>query len=210
MAPPSSDDPTADWFRRLRVLAQYGLTYSKDPYDLERFREIAAITEEMAERLTGRPRPDVVEALRLENGPPSPKLDVRAAVFRGDEILLVREASDGLWTLPGGWVDLGESPAEAAAREVKEESGFDCVPRKLFAVLDRNKHPHGPLLFHVYKLFFWCDLVGGREATSLETTEVAFFRENALPPLSHTRVLAAQISRAFRHRERPELPTEFD
>lgn len=208
--PTTIDDPTAEWFRRLRVVAQYGLTYSKDPYDLERFREVAAIADELAVRLTQRPLPVVTEALRLETGPPSPKLDVRAAVFRGDEILLVREASDGLWTLPGGWVDLGESPAAAAAREVKEESGFDCVPRKLFAVLDRDKHPHGPLLFHVYKLFFWCELVGGVETTSLETTEVAFFRENALPPLSLTRVLPSQISQAFRHRERPELPTEFD
>jgi ADP-ribose pyrophosphatase YjhB (NUDIX family) len=207
---PTGNDPTAEWFRRLRVVAQYGLTYSKDAYDLERFREVAAIAEEMAERLTGRPLGDVTEALRLETGPPSPKLDVRAAVFRGDEILLVREASDGLWTLPGGWVDLGESPAEAARREVKEESGFDCVPRKLFAVVDRNKHPHGPLLFHVYKLFFWCELTGGSETTSLETTAVGFFREDALPPLSHTRVLATQISRAFRHREQPALATEFD
>lgn len=206
----TTNDPTAEWFRRLRVVAQYGLTYSKDPYDLERFREVAAIADELAVRLTQQPLAAVAEALRLETGPPSPKLDVRAAVFRGDEILLVREASDGLWTLPGGWVDLGESPSEAAAREVKEESGFDCVPRKLFAVVDRNKHPHGPLLFHVYKLFFWCELLGGVETTSLETTEVAFFREDALPPLSLTRVLASQISRAFRHREQPELPTEFD
>lgn len=206
----TNGDPTAEWFRRLRVVAQYGLTYSKDPYDLERFREVAAIADEMAVRLTQQPLEAVVQALRLETGPPSPKLDVRAAVFRGDEILLVREASDGLWTLPGGWVDLGESPAEAAAREVKEESGFDCVPRKLFAVVDRNKHPHGPLLFHVYKLFFWCELVGGVETTSLETTAVGFFRENALPPLSSTRVLPAQIFQAFRHRERPELATAFD
>lgn len=207
---PTNDDPTAEWFRRLRVVAQYGLTYSKDPYDLERFREVAAIADELAVRLSQQPLEAVTEALRLETGPPSPKLDVRAAVFKGDEILLVREASDGLWTLPGGWVDLGESPAAAAAREVKEESGFDCVPRKLFAVLDRDKHPHGPLLFHVYKLFFWCELVGGVQTTSLETTAVAFFRENALPALSQTRVLASQISLAFRHREQPELPTAFD
>lgn len=203
-------DPTADWFRRLRVVAQYGLTYSKDPYDLERFREVAAIADEMAARVTQLPTATVAEALRVETGPPSPKLDVRAAVFKGDQILLVREASDGGWTLPGGWIDLGESPAEAAAREVKEESGLVCVPRKLFAVVDRNKHPHGPLLFHVYKLFFLCDLIGGETATSLETTEVAFFPEHQLPPLSRTRVLESQISAAFRHREDPTRPTDFD
>lgn len=199
-----------DWYRRLRVVAQYGLSYSKDPYDLERFREIAAVSEELAATLTGEPPAAVTQVLRTETGPPSPKLDVRAAVFQGDEILLVRETSDGLWTLPGGWVDLGESPAEAAAREVKEESGFDCVPRKLFAVLDRNKHPHGPLLFHVYKLFFLCELVGGSAAGSLETSEVGFFPADRLPELSRTRVLESQIALAFRHRASPDLPTEFD
>ena len=99
---------------------------------------------------------------------------------------------------------------EAAAREVKEESGIICVPRKLFAVVDRNKHAHGPLLFHVYKLFFLCDLVGGAAATSLETTEVGFFSEHQLPPLSRTRVLESQIATAFRQREDPSLPTAFD
>ena len=203
-------DPTAGWFRRLRVVAQYGLTYAKDPYDLERFREVTAVADEMAARITHLPVTAVAAALRVETGPPSPKLDVRAAVFQDNAILLVREAADGQWTLPGGWIDLGESPAEAAAREVKEESGIICVPRKLFAVVDRNKHPHGPLLFHVYKLFFLCDLIGGAATPSLETTEVGFFPEHQLPPLSRTRVLESQIAMAFRHREDPSLPTAFD
>jgi ADP-ribose pyrophosphatase YjhB (NUDIX family) len=199
-----------DWYRRLRIVSQYGLTYSKDPYDLERFREVSAITEELAVVLTAQPPAVIAEVLRTELGPPSPKLDVRAAVFRDDRILLVRETSDGLWTLPGGWVDLGESPGEAVAREVKEESGFDCVPRKLFAVLDRNKHAHGSSLFHVYKLFFWCELIGGSATPSLETSEVDFFPANGLPELSRTRVLESQIALAFRHRECPDLPTEYD
>lgn len=203
-------DDLPDWYRRLRVVAQYGLTYSKDPYDLERFREVLAVTEEMATRIAREPVERVSEALRLELGPPSPKLDVRAAVFEGDRILLVREASDGLWTLPGGWVDLGDAPGAAAAREVREESGLICAPRKLFAVLDRNRHPHGPLLYHTYKLFFWCELLGGELSTSLETTGAEFFTRDALPPLSRTRVLPEQIAMAFRHYEDPSLPTEFD
>ncbi len=204
------DDSLGDWYRRLRVVAQYGLTYSKDPYDLERFREVLAISEQMAARVSGEPLAKVADSLRLESGPPSPKLDVRAAVFRGDRILLVREASDGLWTLPGGWVDLGDSPGAAAAREVREESGLICEPRKLFALLDRNRHPHGPLLYHAYKLFFLCDLVAGELSTSLETTAADFFALDALPPLSLTRVLPEQVALAFRHRAQPELPTQFD
>lgn len=204
------DEELGNWYRRLRVVAQYGLTYSKDPYDLERFREVLAITEELAARISGDSAAKVSEALRLECGPPSPKLDVRAAVFEGERILLVREASDGLWTLPGGWVDLGDSPSAAAAREVHEESGLLCEPRKLIALLDRNKHPHGPLLYHTYKLFFLCERVGGELSTSLETTAADFFPLESLPPLSITRVLPEQITMAFRHRADPSLPTEFD
>jgi ADP-ribose pyrophosphatase YjhB (NUDIX family) len=204
------NEPISEWYRRLRVVAQYGLTYSKDPYDLERFREVLAITEEMAVQLSGEPLAAVTQVLRLETGPPSPKLDVRAAVFRDDRILLVREATDGLWTMPGGWVDLGDAPGDAAAREVREESGLICTPRKLIAVLDRSKHPHGPLLYHVYKLFFLCDLVGGELSTSLETTAAEFFPLNHLPPLSISRLLPAQVEMAFRHRQHPDLPTEFD
>src|SRR5699024_10809065 len=96
----------ADWYRRLRTVAQYGLTYAKDPFDLERFREVQAVTEEVALELTREPASLVAEALRLEVGPPSPKLDVRAAVFRDERVLLVRETVDGKWSLPGGWVDL--------------------------------------------------------------------------------------------------------
>lgn len=200
----------SEWYRRLRIVAQYGLTYAKDPYDLERFREIAAISEELAVALTGELPALVSEVLRVESGPPSPKLDVRSAVFRDDRILLVRETTDGLWSLPGGWIDLGESPASAAAREVKEESGFDCVPTKLFAVVDWNKHSPVPQLFHCYKLFFLCDLSGGEPKTSLETSESDFFALDQLPPLSLTRVSEAQIKLAFSHRAAPHLPTSFD
>lgn len=203
-------DELSEWYRRLRIVAQYGLTYSKDPYDLERFREVAAITEELAAALTRLEPPVVTQALRLESGPPSPKLDVRAAVFRGDEILLVRETSDGLWSLPGGWIDLGESAGDAAAREVREESGYECRPRKLVAVLDWNRRAPVKQLFHAYKVLFWCELLGGEPKGSLETSEVGFFGLDALPPLSLTRVAEEQIRLAFRHRAQPELPTEFD
>jgi ADP-ribose pyrophosphatase YjhB (NUDIX family) len=200
----------SEWYRRLRIVAQYGLTYAKDPYDLERFREIAAITEELAAALTGELPARVREVLRLESGPPSPKLDVRSAVFRGDGILLVRETADGLWSLPGGWIDVGESPAAAAVREVKEESGFDCAATKLFAVVDWNQHSPVPQLFHVYKLFFLCELLGGEPKASLETSDAGFFPEHGLPELSLTRVSEIQIRLAFRHREAPHLPTVFD
>ena len=87
-----------------------------------------------------------------EAGPATPKVDVRAAVFRedprGGEILLVREPEDGLWSPPGGWADVGESPTEAAVREVREESGYRVRAAKLVALYDRDRHGHPPIPYH--------------------------------------------------------------
>src|SRR5262249_59433055 len=124
--------------------------------------------------------------LRIEQGYATPKIDVRGAVFDANRVLLVREQSDGLWTLPGGWADVGESPAEAVVREIREESGFETQVCKLVALYDRNKHGHPPMLFHVYKAFFLCDLMGGRAAISHETSPVACFSRDEPPQISHT------------------------
>ena len=138
---------------------------------------------------------------------------MRGAVFRDGCILLVREAADGgRWTLPGGWADVNESPAECVVREVREESGFDVRVGKLAAVWDRARHAHLPhYVFHIWKLFFVCEIVGGEARTGTETSEVAFFAEQDVPgDLSVSRVLDWQLHRMFEHAREPALPTEFD
>ncbi len=114
-----------DWARRLKAIAQNGQNSSRDPYDRERFDQVGAIAAEILAAGTGQPVDAVLAALAHDTGPATPKLDVRAAVIHEQKVLLVREASDGLWTLPGGWIDVKESAAHAASREVKEESGYD-------------------------------------------------------------------------------------
>ena len=155
-----------------------------------------------------------VEGLFAEqSGYATPKVDVRGAVFRDDgSLLMVREATDGRWSLPGGWADVNQSPREAILREVLEESGFEVGIQKLAAVFDRSRHPHfPPRPFHVYKLFFVCTILGGAPRTSLETTEIGFFTEENLPAdISIGRVVPYQIGRMFEHYRAPELPTEFD
>src|SRR5207248_10783872 len=111
---------------------------------------------------------EMIESLSREGGYATPKVDVRAAVFRDDKVLLVQERSDGGWTLPGGWCDVGEAPGVAAAREVEEESGYRVRTAKLLAVYDKLRHEHPPESLHAYKLFFRCDLIGGAAATSNE------------------------------------------
>jgi len=200
-----------EWSRRLQALAQNGLTYCKDPYDEQRYNELRRIAAEIMAAGGGlKESASVLEGFKFEEGYATPKIDIRAAVFRDDKILLVKERSDGLWTLPGGWADVGESPSFAAIREVKEESGFDVVVRKLAAVYDRDKHQHPPIQFHVFKIFFLCELRGGSAAESVETSGADFFAEANLPPLSLTRVTETQVHHMFEHHRNASLPTSFD
>jgi ADP-ribose pyrophosphatase YjhB (NUDIX family) len=200
-----------DWSRRLQSLAQNGLTYCKDPYDEQRYNELRTIAAEIMAAGAGlNESKSVLECFKFEEGYATPKIDIRAAVFDADRILLVKERSDGLWTLPGGWADVGDSPSLAAVREVKEESGFDVVVNKLAAVYDRDKHDHPPIQHHVFKIFFLCELRGGSAAESVETSGVDFFTEGNLPPLSLTRVTETQIHHMFEHHRNSSLPTSFD
>lgn len=198
------------WAQQLQAIAQTGLTFCQDPFDRERYQQIEAIAAEMLSQYSDVPLTRVQHFFAGEQGYATPKLDVRAAVFVDDRILLVREVEDGLWTLPGGWCDVGEAPSVAVAREVKEEAGYEVRATKLAYLADRNAHPHPPYPFHVYKLFFVCELLGGAASTSIETSATGFFAAGALPPLSLMRVTPAQIQRLFVHHAHPDLPTDFD
>jgi ADP-ribose pyrophosphatase YjhB (NUDIX family) len=155
-----------------------------------------------------------IEALFAgETGSATPKVDVRAAVFDDDDrVLMVREASDGgRWTLPGGWADVNRTAAQNVVKEALEESGFEVEPLKLAAVWDRTKQGHTPHVFSCCKFFFVCALIGGRAATSHETSEVGWFHEANIPAdLSLERVLPQQIRRMFTHRRDLSLATDFD
>jgi ADP-ribose pyrophosphatase YjhB (NUDIX family) len=200
-----------DWSSRLQAIAQNGLTFARDPYDIERYKAIRQIAAEMIAAGSSIQLPVIQRFMDLDSGYATPKVDVRGVVFQGQKLLLVRERSDGHWTLPGGWADVGESPAENVVREVFEESGFQTRPLKILAVLDRSKHPHEPVFpYHVYKLFIQCEIVGGSAALSSETDGVDFFAETDIPPLSITRVTSGQIRRLFEHHRNPLLPTDLD
>jgi ADP-ribose pyrophosphatase YjhB (NUDIX family) len=199
-----------EWSRRLQAIAQNGLAFSKDPFDRERFEQVRGIADEILMHHTDLDWTLVRDLLHADSGYATPKIDVRGAVFRGDRVLLVRERSDGRWSLPGGWADVGDSPSEAVVREILEESGFQTKVRRLIALFDRGRHPHPPSVFAVYKVFFLCDLVGGTASGGLETSEAGFFGRDELPPLSISRVTDDEIARVFAHKLDPNLPAEFD
>lgn len=200
------------WARRLRAIAQTGQTYTRDAYDRQRFDELALIATGMLANLTGAPVEAIVQMYIPERGYPTPKVDVRAGVFRDDgHVLLVREASDGGWALPGGWADEQETPRNACEREVFEESGCTVRAIKLAAVKDRSVHAYTPpRLEHVYKLLFVCELIDIAPHVSGETTAAAFWPPDALPELSVGRTLPDDIELLQQHRLEPSLPCYFD
>jgi ADP-ribose pyrophosphatase YjhB (NUDIX family) len=200
-----------DYAQRLAALAQSGMAYCHNPYDLERYHLMSEIAAEMIAEGSGESIEQVQGLLDNQAGYATPKLDGRGVVFCDEKILLVRERSDGgRWTLPGGWVDVGEPPRLAVEREVREESGYEVRAVKLLALYDRELHGHPAHLFHTYKMFILCELLGGAPAESLETGGAEFFAADALPELSLSRTTAAEIRRMFEHLHNPNLPTDLD
>lgn len=199
-----------EWARKLQAIAQNGLTFSQNPFDIERYESIRRIAAEMMATLADAPVERVLDLFAQDTGYATPKVDVRGAVFQDDTLLLVRERSDGLWTLPGGWADIGQSPSEAVVREIREESGYHTRAVKVLAVYDRNKHPHLPLPHHAFKIFFRCELLGGEATTSIETDGVGFFGEDEIPALSTGRITSGQITRCFEHARHPDWLADFD
>jgi ADP-ribose pyrophosphatase YjhB (NUDIX family) len=216
--PSPSDLPhaadTPDWLRWARALqgiAQAGLTYAQDPYDLERYRDVRRVAAEIAAHGSGTDVEHITGFFSSQHGYPTPKIDVRAAVIADQRILLVRERDDGGWTMPGGWADVGESAAEAAVRETREEAGVQVRAVKMIALYERERRGHPPHPEFSYKAFFACQLDGPAEPRpGSETTGAGFFDRLDLPTLSLARITPAEIELAFAHRESPQLPTEFD
>ncbi|MDF9833578.1 ADP-ribose pyrophosphatase YjhB (NUDIX family) [Ereboglobus sp. PH5-5] len=165
-----------EWSRRLQAIAQTGLTFTRDFYDIERYKAIRQLAAEMLAAGSGMEQSAILGLMENETGYATPKVDVRGVVFRGDKLLLVRERADGKWTLPGGWADVCASPAENVVREIHEESGLLTRALKILAVFDREKHEHAPpFAFHIYKIFMLCAIEGGKETTSEETDSAGFF-----------------------------------
>jgi ADP-ribose pyrophosphatase YjhB (NUDIX family) len=199
-----------EWARKVQAIAQNGLAFTRDPFDRERYAQLAELVAQLLSRELEMPVAAARALWADEHGYATPKVDVRGGVFLDERVLLVRERADGRWTLPGGWVDVNDAPSEAVAREIYEESGYRARPVKLAALVDKNRHPHPPGVHHIYKLFFVCELLGGAPLASNETDAVDFFPVHELPPLSTGRVLASQIERLYQHRIDPSLPTDFD
>ena len=191
------------WAVELQSLAQAGLTYGKDGFDLERYARIREISAEILAHMTQLPVEKVTGLFCNETGYQTPKLDTRAAVFQDGKILLVRER-DGRWALPGGWCDVNVSVGENTVKEVKEEAGLDVIPRRIIAVQDRAKHNLPVYAYGVCKIFVQCDAAGGQFTPNLETTESRYFGPEELPELAQEKNSTEQVQLCFAARRAPD------
>lgn len=201
------------WAREIQATAQTGLAFCRDPYDQERYHALVRLAARIMAEHTGADLRRIEDLFAAESGYASPKVGVRGAVFDdAGRVLMVRESADaGRWTLPGGWAEVNQTPAESVVREIYEESGYHARPVKLAAVWDRARQRHPPAPYSVVRLFFVCALEGGEARTSLETSEVGWFAEDAIPAdLSAGRVLPEQIARMFAHWREPGMATDFE
>jgi ADP-ribose pyrophosphatase YjhB (NUDIX family) len=200
--------PRLAWAREIFSIAQSGLTYSKNEFDLDRYLRLQGIAAEMIASQSELTKEAVLDSFSMQIGYATPKVDVRGAVVRDGKILLVHERIDDRWSMPGGWADLGELPSQMVIREVREESGFKVRAEKLIAVYDANRIE--PLEFyHAYKLIFLCVITSGEAQTSIETSGADFFSPDNLPPLSEFRTNQSMIAEVFAHIMDPKRPTYF-
>lgn len=201
--------PWLQWAMQIQSIAQCGLTYVKDPYDAERYEQLRSLAAEMLSYKTELPVETVKELFCNESGYQTPKLDTRAAVFKNGKILLVQE-KDGLWALPGGWVDVLESIGSNTIKEVKEEAGLDVKPIKIIALQDKNRHNPPPRPYSICKVFVLCECLGGSFVPNTETLAMDYFSLQELPVLAAEKSNKEQLEMCFKAAESPCWEPMFD
>lgn len=199
-----------EWATKLQAIAQSGITYAENQYDIDRYQQIRAITVDILHEYTEVSDEKIRELFASDTGYQTPKVDIRAVVFKEDNILMVREKIDGKWSLPGGWADVNTSVSESAVRECFEEAGAVVKPRRIIAIHHANRQNKLLFPFTIYKIFVECDLIENKFAENTETLEAGFFSADSLPPLSTDRNTAAQIEICFEAGKHAKFEAIFD
>lgn len=203
-------DQFTKWATSLQSIAQAGLHYGKDVFDRERYEQVRKIAGEMMQAKTGLPKEQIKTLFLGDEGYQTPKIETRAAIFKDDKILLVRERMAQEWSLPGGWNDYDQTTAQNCVKEAREESGRIVKPVKLIAVQDRNRHNKPVLATHVTKMFYLCKEISGEFVPNDETDACDYFALDNLPKLSIDRNTKEQIEMCFKASKDPNWETVFE
>lgn len=197
--------------KRVKALADTGLVYAEDDYTKERYEELLEISLKLMASVSDQPFEVLQDFFLTEKDYPTVKVDVRGFVLNEkDEILMAKESVDGKWTIPGGWADIGDSPSEAVLKEIREETGFDAKVVRLLAVYDKRCHPHPPEAFYIYKLIFFCKIIGGELQHGFDMLGADFFPMHKLPELSEDRILKSQLKQLYQMVQENDNQTYFD
>lgn len=198
--------------KRLNAIAESALAFTPQQYDKERYEEIVAITNRMIAQLTDRPLEQITQVLCQDpKRYVTPQVEVRAAVIHDNKILLVQERSDKLWTMPGGYADMGESATESVIKEVREEASLDVTVSRLISLRHKAKGNYRPDVREFYKIYFLCEASeSAMPHPGHETMGAAFFSIDDLPPLSRGRTIERDIEDAFRVVSNPDYPIAID
>jgi ADP-ribose pyrophosphatase YjhB (NUDIX family) len=198
------------WATELQSIAQAGLTFSENQYDLDRYQKIRDLSVDILHEYTDMDHNKIRDLFASETGYQTPKVDIRAAVFKEGKILLVNEKIDGKWSLPGGWADVNSSVSESAIRECFEEAGAVVKPKRIVAIHLANRHNNHDFPFTIYKIFVECELIEYRFANNTETLGSDFFSLEKLPELSTERNTSEQIKMCFDAKKCKVFETIFD
>ena len=198
------------WAKQLQAIAQAGLTYSENKYDRERFEQIRSLSVEIMNHYTEAGEEKIRNLFCGETGYQTPKVDVRAAIFKDEKILLVKESVDGRWSMPGGWADIGLSITQNVEKEAFEEAGLKVKARQLVGIYDWVKNTEQPNPFAIYKAVMICDVLEGAFMPNIETEAADYFALDSLPPLSLGRTTEALIRRCLAVFKDPEISPVVD
>jgi ADP-ribose pyrophosphatase YjhB (NUDIX family) len=198
------------WATELQSIAQSGLTFCENDYDRDRYERIRDITIDILHEYTDIDHKKVRELFASEQGYQTPKVDIRAVVFRDDKILLIKEKVDGGWAMPGGWADVNTSVSESAIRECMEEAGATVKPKRIIAIHQASKHNNPLYPFTIYKIFIECELIDYNFKDNTETLDSGFFAIDSIPVLSTDRTSKSQIEICFEAKKHKLFETLFD
>lgn len=201
-----------DKIKRLMALAETGIVYAANDFELERCQEQRELCQELIAEIANKPLETVQNFYMPPVQYPTPKVDVRGFVLNDKgQLLMARESMDGRWSIPGGWTDIGFSPKEGVEKEVFEETGLTVEAKHLMAVWDKKCHPHPPAAYHIYKMVFWCEAKAyGPLQKAFDILDVRFFDLDDLPELSVDRILASQIATLAQYAKEKRVDTLFD
>lgn len=199
-----------EWATELQSIAQAGITFAENQYDIDRYQRIRELSVKIIHEYTDIDHAKIRNFFASETGYQTPKVDVRAAVFKDETILMVKEKVDERWSLPGGWADVNSSVGESVIRECIEEAGAIVKPRRIIAVHLANKQNNFVYPFTIYKIIVECDLIDYRFTENSETFESGFFSIDNLPELSVERNNLSQISLCFKAKKCQVFEPEFD